>query len=896
MIGKIPNKRRDGKSSFQDLVSYCTEKDPTKILHVRYQNVISKETAAIEMEALATDNTRCKDPVFHAILAWREMEIPTNEQVDKAVQIALKELDLQGCQALWSLQSDTQNRHVHIVVNRIDPETGKAIIPANGWTYKALERAARKIELAQGWESEQSGFYSVTDDGKIIEKSKREKPAISTSAKDGEAHTAIKSAERIAQEVAAPILNSAKSWGELHEKLAEHGISFEAKGSGAVLHIGKVIIKASKASRDTSMSKLTARLGDYISRPEGTVIADRKTEPVERASKDSVKSDWERFVTERETYFQDKKEGKTYLIKRHKEERSRLQTQQKAERNGALAGSWKGRGAILNRTRSLMAAKQQIEKLNLADRQKKELDEFKRKYPHCFVNFKTWLEQEKDQKAFLSFRYPAQRTIHGNETLTDKATINADLRAFTLKIGNKGGVAYSRTNAKEADFIDYGRKIILSDKCDEAAILAALQLANQKWGGAIINGTDEYKRKCVEIAAKHRLKISNPELAIKASKTSQEKDEKKRIFSQYDDAVGAERFRITVTEFTENGTRAFIHDKQNGGYEGKTRDEILEAIPKFSIYTHYKKNIIVTPMSRDKHHILIDDLTSEKLKQFKDDGYSPACVIESSPENYQVIITVPSIEGDSQKDHEAANRITKELNLKYRDPKLSGLIHGHRLPPFGNYKPKHKRDDGTYPDTVLIEANEGICEKAKQELETVHHNTKATEQRMETEKQARQDTRTGIMAGTENRKQYMRSHNTGANDPNGAYWTHYRDIATKFIGAMDYSRIDAMIGVRMRATDYTQDAVESAIEENAPAMRRETMNEADFSAKYHNRDWRRYAIETTEKYVFGARGAVQFEKALDYRPLYMRLEGRNASKEQGVEYERVRQEKQSRGR
>jgi len=68
MIGKIPDKRRDGKSSFRDLISYCLSKDTTKTIHAGQQNLMSLETAALEMEALATDNKRCKDPVFHMIL------------------------------------------------------------------------------------------------------------------------------------------------------------------------------------------------------------------------------------------------------------------------------------------------------------------------------------------------------------------------------------------------------------------------------------------------------------------------------------------------------------------------------------------------------------------------------------------------------------------------------------------------------------------------------------------------------------------------------------------------------------------------------------------------------------------------------------------------------------
>ncbi|MDR1621679.1 MAG: hypothetical protein LBS00_04825, partial [Synergistaceae bacterium] len=48
---------------------------------------------------------------------------------------------------------------------------------------------------------------------------------------------------------------------------------------------------------------------------------------------------------------------------------------------------------------------------------------------------------------------------------------------------------------------------------DDASLLAALQLAQEKWGGVRINGTDEYKRKCAEIAAKNGIRVSNPELS-----------------------------------------------------------------------------------------------------------------------------------------------------------------------------------------------------------------------------------------------------------------------------------------------------------------------------------------------------------------------------------------------
>ena len=133
------------------------------------------------------------------------------------------------------------------------------------------------------------------------------------------------------------------------------------------------------------------------------------------------------------------------------------------------------------------------------------------------------------------------------------------------------------------------------------------------------------------------------------------------------------RFRIVITEFREDGTRAFILDRQSGGLDGKTADEVQEKLWLLEKYARGRKNINVVPISGNKHHILIDDLTLDKLRQFKEDGYRPSCVIESSPGNFQAILTVPKLEDNPEIDREAANRLTKLLNERYGDPKLMFL-------------------------------------------------------------------------------------------------------------------------------------------------------------------------------------------------------------------------------
>jgi hypothetical protein len=626
----------------------------------------------------------------------------------------------------------------------------------------------------------------------------------------------------------------------------------------------------------------------------------REPEPTEKVAKNpKVKNAWETYKKARKQYLDIKAKVSRELMERHKSERDELHKEQKKEQKQLYEISWQGKGAELNQKRSLMAANQQKAKLDLRDRQEKERKKLRSRFPPRFPNFKTWLDED-DKELSALFRYGQNLVLTGEGN--PYVPGSTDLRDYTGKSANKGGIAYflrGKEAKGEADFIDYGRKICLSKDCDEGAILAAFQLATQKWGSVNISGSDEYKAMCVKLAAKHGFKIKNPDLqkAIeeekagelnKAEKTleqqkiidrymtdmTQEKQhegstnttkneqqkqfnqvvtERRELFKQYADAVGADRYRIVATEFTAQGIKAFIFDKQNGGLEGKTRKEILEVMPKLQTYVKYNKNINVVPLSDHKHHIVIDDLTKGKLQQLKEDGYRPSCVIESSPGNFQAILTIPKL--GTEKEREAANRLAKELNQQYGDPKLSGAVHAHRLPPFPNLKPKYRDENGTSPETALVEKDGGICQKAGKRLgELQEHINRETE-----------------------RQKQIPVTSTNADDLNGAYWAHYKDIMARSANTThDYSSIDGKIGIRMRVTGYSAAQVYEAIKNNAPAMRKETMAAAEWDAKYRNRDWSRFAQETVDKFVFGARGANQYGQAESYRPYYLKVEGRNS--------------------
>ena len=121
------------------------------------------------------------------------------------------------------------------------------------------------------------------------------------------------------------------------------------------------------------------------------------------------------------------------------------------------------------------------------------------------------------------------------------------------------------------------------------------------------------------------------------------------------------------------------------------------------------ENIYFTPLSGLKPHILIDDMGSEKVIQLLKDSSKPAGFLESSPGNYQCILTFPKFHGDF--DREIGNRIAVILNKRYGDANLSGTVHPHRALGFEDRKPKHQREDGTFPRVSLSYAVRQECQK-----------------------------------------------------------------------------------------------------------------------------------------------------------------------------------------
>ena len=615
MIGKIPKPRRDGRSSFKALINYClgvTGHSEGAVLYAGKQNINDFETAAIEMESLAIESVRCKTPAFHFILSWRSDESPTNEQVDEAVNIALTELNLQDCQAVWGLQSDTDNLHVHVAVNRISPKTFKAVKPAGGYSKKALEKAARKIEIAQGWEIENTGLYEVNSSGQIFEKKEISRPEISQTARDVEAHTGFESIERIAKREIAPILEQAVSWQELHKNLAEHGFTLKVRGNGAILQSSDTNLKLSSVSRKCSFTQLKHRLGTYTAPDENLIVRNRAPirilrEPIVNSTVTSkINSSWKKYQSERNNYFQAKNAALKKLRELQKQERKNLYYRQKENRSELFSKGWMGHWQEFNQLRSILAFVQQKERLNLKENQNDEIQELKSHFLKIFPSFRDWLATQNNEDLYCLYRYPGQFILSPEQSgIKIEKPQKIDLRNYKARRGARGSVLYCREGNFTADFSDMGKRIILNKKkITEESVAAALQLANQKWGATQINGNAEYKELCVKAAVKYGLKISNPDLASEVERRRQALRQRNSVITVEEisklNLVENPKIYVNPRKDNQQYTGRIVHVDENRGY-------CVQLVGQRSLFVHRLEKLERQPLKGETLKISYSD-------------------------------------------------------------------------------------------------------------------------------------------------------------------------------------------------------------------------------------------------------------------------------------------------
>ncbi len=282
----------------EDTVDLATGEVTAKAIAIETQGVASLRTAAGEMEAVAAQCRRLRAPAdYHLVVSWPEHQHPTPEQAFAAGRHALAALGMESHQYVMAIHGDTANAHLHIAVNRVDPETYRAVSPFRD--YIQLDRAMREVELAQGWSHDRGPTQVREIDGReaVVLAFKEQthgrgldEPApLQQKARDLASWSGDRPFTEWVREAAPALKETLGREGarleDVQRTLADFGLELQRKGSGlVVVHHDdlQLVAKASQVARFLSREQLEQRVGPLDERVP--VFHSPERQSTERAS------------------------------------------------------------------------------------------------------------------------------------------------------------------------------------------------------------------------------------------------------------------------------------------------------------------------------------------------------------------------------------------------------------------------------------------------------------------------------------------------------------------------------------------------------------------------------------------------------------------------------------
>lgn len=251
MIIKKINKRAGITDNFGSLVDYLTDTQnkSNRVSEIRITNCDTDNLDFAKLDVLATQqmNQRSKkDKTYHLLISFDEKDRPLSKRELQAIEDKVcKDLGFEKHQRISVYHNDTNNPHLHIAINKVDPKKYTVKDPYRD--HLTMAKTAQEIEAK----------YNLT----ATNHSKKQTVS-EVQANDFEKQQGIESFKTYMQRL-VPAIKNKNSWLELHSFLATNGIQIKKRANGLVFISNNTRIKASTINRDFSLSKLEKRLGKF---------------------------------------------------------------------------------------------------------------------------------------------------------------------------------------------------------------------------------------------------------------------------------------------------------------------------------------------------------------------------------------------------------------------------------------------------------------------------------------------------------------------------------------------------------------------------------------------------------------------------------------------------------
>jgi len=578
MIAKVQPARKHS-SSFKRLQEYLTQErdaDTGELLLrgdvVMSKNLLGFDTAAMEMQGVASLNNRCKDAVCHYELAWPPGERPTRPQWTDCALHTMKALGYEGHQFMIVAHDDKKHFHIHIMLNKVHMETLRAHTPYRDWF--TLDAAVRFLEAKHGWSHTPGPMRWDEESKKAVLQSRSERNASRSAQQyptgaaaqfehyqDQESFQTYVRRE-IAPRVCTLLTRRNATWDDLHRLLSKAHLRLEKGESGGytVLAVDHDIrVKTSDVFRNNFAGRINrqnteAALGPWTPAStsgyeadqhaaqhsgqhdarDGALRDERKAQ--RHAERSSLMADYSQYRDQQRAICKgitaEGREARQHLM---------VSLRQKKKEIRASALSWPDKKALLSQTAAQSVIEVRALKLSIQQRRQEVFPK----------NLRSWVAgraDEGDARAaaqLRGWRYADQRiqrrldarleanamhigppSDHDGSTDWDELTqqrLASQQKEQTLAnqiaatrvwaIDRKtGDVSYALNG--QVSVIDRGRIVTVLNQ-DKAAVLFGLEMAVQKYGSRIAcDGNVEWKRMVTKVAAQQGISVqfTDPEM------------------------------------------------------------------------------------------------------------------------------------------------------------------------------------------------------------------------------------------------------------------------------------------------------------------------------------------------------------------------------------------------
>ncbi|MEE8057834.1 MAG: MobQ family relaxase, partial [Pseudomonadales bacterium] len=227
-----------------------------------------------------------------------------------------------------------------------------------------------------------------------------------------------------------------------------------------------------------------------------------------------------------------------------------------------------------------------------------------------------------------------------------------------------------------------------------------------------------------------------------------------------------------------------------------TESEVLKSVGWLKRENAKGSDIYIRPAG-SQGIVLVDDLTRGSLTAMREQGFTPALVTETSPQNYQAWIRL----SDSPLEPHVATCASKTLAKQYNaDPSSADWGHYGRLAGFTNRKPAHITDTGRNP-WVLCHESSGRKAPRGEDLVKVASQPAQGHER-ESRLKASESLCKGVSGG----------------DPVEVYQKEINRLTARYGPSTDFSRADFMVCQHMIKLGFNEQQLVETLKKASPKL------------------------------------------------------------------------------